>query len=166
MAPVLRTVTRAVIGGASVMAGLYVGARTVTAYEVEWNVLAFSVVVVLGGTLLLARARHRPRESRFGGTVVAATGLLAGMAFPMQHTCCDVVWTVSLGFPLPWTSGYGDTWSQAVEQAWQGPWDALSAILDALFWAYAAILVMLVIDLLRRPGRTVEAAPGAQVTGR
>nr|BFE74137.1 hypothetical protein GCM10020092_074380 [Actinoplanes digitatis] len=68
----------------------------------------------------------------------------------MGQVCCDAAWTVSLGLPMPWSTGGGDTWSQAVGDAWHGSWDPVSALANAIFWAYAGMIVAIAADLLRR----------------
>ncbi|RSM69446.1 hypothetical protein DMB66_10610 [Actinoplanes sp. ATCC 53533] len=149
----LLAAARVLAGGGSILLGLYLGSMNATAYEAEWNVSVFSGVLIVGGTTLIAQARQRPRASRAGwiaGAAVGAVGLLASIVTPVQETCCDAVWVVSLGLPLPWTTGHGDTWSQAVGEAWRGTWDPVSAIANAIFWAYAGMLVAVVIDLIRR----------------
>ncbi|MET8152435.1 hypothetical protein ACIBSW_18720 [Actinoplanes sp. NPDC049668] len=149
----LSTAVRALVGGGSVIFGLYVGGMNAAAYEAERNVSVFAAVLIAGGILLIARARHRQRTSRTGwiaGTAVGAVGLLAGIVIPMGQTCCDAFWTVSLGFPLPWSTGGGDTWSQAVGDAWHGAWDPVSAMANTAFWAYTGLAVAIVTDLFRR----------------
>ncbi|MEU7908822.1 hypothetical protein [Actinoplanes sp. NPDC049118] len=153
----LTTAVRALVGGGSVILGLYLGGMNATAYEADWNVSVFSAVAIIGGIVMIAQARQRPRTSRaawIAGTAVGAAGLLAGVATPIQQTCCDAVWIVSLGLPLPWTTGHGDTWSQAVGEAWRGTRDPASAILDAMFWVYAGMIVAAVIGLFRQAKRT------------
>jgi hypothetical protein len=137
------------VGGGSVIIGLYLGSMNATAYEAEWNVSVFSGVVIIGGMILIAQARQQPRTiqaGRIAGTVVATVGLLATMVIPIQRTCCDAAWIVSLGLPLPSTTGYGDTWSRAVHDAWCGTWDPGSTIANAIFWAYAGMIVAVVIS--------------------
>jgi disulfide bond formation protein DsbB len=157
------TAVRVLAGVGSVVFGLYLGGANATAYEAEWNVAVFSVIVIIAGMVLIAQARRRPRTSRAGriaGTAVGAAGLLAGVVTPVQQTCCDAVGTVSLGLPLPWTTGHGDTWSQAVGDALRGIWDPLSAISNAIFWAYTGMLVAVVIGLIR--GAEPETQPRAR----
>jgi hypothetical protein len=69
---------------------------------------------------------------------------------PVQQACCDAAWIVSLGLPLPWATGHGDSWAQAVGEAWRGTWDPVSAISNTVFWAFAGMIVATVIGL-RRP---------------
>ncbi|WP_157751209.1 hypothetical protein [Actinoplanes derwentensis] len=144
---------RVLAGGGSVALGLYLGGMNNTAYEADWRVSVFSAVVIVGGVLLIALARRGLRTSRAGrisGTAAGAVGVLAGMVTPIQETCCDAVWVVSLGLPLPWTIGHGDTWTQAFQDSWHGTWDPVSAFSNVLFWAYAGMIVAVVVDLLRR----------------
>jgi hypothetical protein len=76
--------------------------------------------------------------------------MLAGALTPIQQACCDAAWIVSLGLPLPWATGHGDSWAQAVGEAWRGTWDPVSAISNTVFWAFAGMIVATVIGL-RRP---------------
>ncbi|GAA1653238.1 hypothetical protein GCM10009828_098100 [Actinoplanes couchii] len=73
------------------------------------------------------------------------------MLTPLRQTCCDTVWTVTLGLPLPWTTGNGDTEAQAMHQAWTGPWDPISATANVLFWAYAAAILTQALSHILRP---------------
>jgi hypothetical protein len=149
----LYTAVRALVGGGSVVLGLYLGGMNVAAYEAEGNVSVFSGVVILGGMIMITQARRQPRARPAGwvaGTVVGAVGLLVSMVTPVQQICCDAVRIVRLGLPLPWTTGYGDTWSQAVGEAWRGTWDPVAAMLNAIFWAYAGMIFAVVIGLSRR----------------
>ncbi|MBB4764617.1 hypothetical protein ACFQFC_10450 [Amorphoplanes digitatis] len=149
----LSAAVRVLAGAGSVIFGLYVGGMNATAYEAEWHVSVFAAVVIMGGVVLIARARRRERTSRPGriaGTAVGVVGLLAGTVIPMGQVCCDAAWTVSLGLPMPWSTGGGDTWSQAVGDAWHGSWDPVSALANAIFWAYAGMIVAIAADLLRR----------------
>ncbi|MEU4218606.1 hypothetical protein [Actinoplanes sp. NPDC026623] len=156
----LRTLCTAawvLVGGCCVAIGLYLGGRNANAYEPEWNVSVFSSVVIVGGIVMIAQARQRPRTGRAGriaGAIVTVVGLLAGSMAPMQKTCCDAFWSVSLGLPLPWATGGGDTWSQALGDAWHGTWDPLSAVANAIFWASAGMIVAVVIGLYQRGKRT------------
>jgi FtsH-binding integral membrane protein len=154
----LYTAVRALVGGGSVVLGLFMGGMNATAYEAERNLWAFSGMAIIGGIVMIARARRPLPTSRAGwiaGAAVGVVGLLVSLVIPTQRTCCDAVWRVSLGLPLPWTTGYGDTWSQAVGEAWRDTWDPVSAILNAIFWAYAGLVVAVVIG---RFGRRRELA--------
>jgi hypothetical protein len=158
----LYTAARALVGGGSVILGLFMAGMNATAYQAEWNVSVFSGMAIMGGIVMIAQARRQPRTSRAGwiaGTAVGAAGLLASLMTPMQQKCCDAVWIVSLGLPLPWTTGYGDTWSQAVGAAWRGAWDPVSAISNAIFWAYAGLIVAVAMGLFR--GRSEVDRVGA-----
>ncbi|BCY11116.1 hypothetical protein [Actinoplanes sp. L3-i22] len=149
----LHAVVRVLVGGGSVILGFYMGGMNATVYEAQWNVSLFSAVVVIGGPIMIAQARQQPRRSRAGriaGTAVGAVGLLASVVTPIQQACCDAAWIVSLGLPLPWTTGNGDTWSQAVHEAWHGTWDPVSEIANAIFWAYVGMIVAVVIGLFQR----------------
>lgn len=92
-APRLRAVHTAawvLAGAASVGFGQYVGGTNSTAYEAEWTVTLFSVVAVIGGIVLIAQARQRPRTTRTGriaGALVSAVGLPAGAVIPIKQTC-------------------------------------------------------------------------------
>ncbi len=138
--------------------GLFVGGKTAGEFEPEWNLAVFAVVVISGGVLMIARARRRPRTSR-AGWVAGVAGLVGGMAAPMWHTCCDVVWTVGVGFPMPWAGGFGDTLGQAFREAWQGQWDPVSAVLNAVFWAHVGMIVAAVSGL-RMPTRPAAVTSG------
>jgi hypothetical protein len=154
---ILLTAGRVLAGGGSVLIGLYLGGMNATAYEAEGNVSVFSAVVITGGIILIAQARRRPRLRRaawIAGTAAGAAGLLAAIVIPVSQTCCDTAWIVSLGLPLPWSTGHGDTWGQAVGEAWRGSWDPGSAIANVVFWAYAGMIVAGMIDLVRRGKRT------------
>jgi hypothetical protein len=110
---------------------------------------------------MIAQARQRPwigRAGRIAGTAVGVGGLLAGLVTPVQQTCCDAAWTVGVGLPLPWTTGHGDTWSQAVGEAWRGSWDPVSAIANTIFWGYAGLIVAVLVGLVRRARATRPVA--------
>jgi hypothetical protein len=157
------TVARVLVGGGSVIIGLVLGSTNPAAYAADWNVTLFSAMVIIGGVILLAQARRRPQTSRtawIAGTAVTAGGLIAGAVAPVQRTCCDAVRTVALGLPMPWTTGSGDSWSQAVTDAWGGPWDPVSAIANVIFWGYAGMIVLVLVGLTRRATRhSVGARP-------
>jgi hypothetical protein len=159
----LLTVARVLVGGGSVICGLVLGSMTVAAYATEWDAAVFSSMLVLGGVILLAQARQRPQTSRvawIAAAAVTAAGLAASVLVPVGRSCCDAAWTVALGLPMPWTTGGGDTWSQAVGDAWTGRWDPVSAVADVLFWAYAGMIVLVVVGLARRATRhSVGARP-------
>jgi hypothetical protein len=127
--------------------------------------LLFAAVLILGGTLLVAVPRplnvagvgdvRAPGSVRgwVGGAAAGLVGLTVCAVLPLGHSCCDGAWTVTLGLPLPWTAGTGDTWGDALSQAWDDPWHPLAAAGDAICWAYAAMVVVMVAGLLRRAQR-------------
>jgi hypothetical protein len=159
----LLTVARVLVGGGSVILGLALGGLSVSAYATDRDVAAFSSMVVLGGVILLAQARQRPQTSRtawIAATAVTVAGLVASVLVPVGQRCCDAAWTVAVGLPLPWTVGGGDTWAQSVGEAWSGRWDPVSAVADVIFWAYAGMVVLVVVGLARRATRhSVGARP-------
>lgn len=147
----LHTAARVLAGVGSLALGLWLGGWNATEVEADWRVTLFAVVVAAGGALLIAGARWQARTTRPGriaGVVTAVAGLLAAGLAPAQETCCDVVWVVSLGLPLPWTTGYGDTWSLALQESLTSAGDPLSALLNVLFWAHVAMLVTVAVSRL------------------
>ncbi|MEV6599957.1 hypothetical protein AB0M36_24330 [Actinoplanes sp. NPDC051346] len=156
---------RVVIGCGSVFLGLYLGTRSAFEYAARWNVLLCAGVVIIGGVIVLARVRQRLPPSRkhwIAGTAVAVIGLLVSAFTPVSQTCCETVWIISLGLPLPWTTGHGDTWAQAFDEAWRGTSvsEPVSAIANVIFWGYAGMIATLGLGVNRRAKhRSVDARP-------
>jgi hypothetical protein len=152
----LYTAVRALVGGGSVVLGLVMADMN----AILWP---FSGMAIIGGIAMIAQARQPIQTTRAGwttGTAVGVIGPLVSLVAPTQRTCCDAYWHVRLGLPLPVTTGYGDTWSQAVGEAWRGTWNPVPAILNAIFWANAGLIAAIVIGLFdrRRKLDRVEAA--------
>jgi hypothetical protein len=153
---VLATASRIVIGAGTVALGLVflpLGVQDDIAVDVPF--LIFATVFTIGGATLLALPRLLPASGlpeRLAGAVVTLAGLLTAGLLPVRQPCCDAAYTYSWGLPLPWATGGGDTRGEAAATVWTGPVhvDTVSAVGDVLFWAYAGLLVLVVVGATRR----------------
>lgn len=131
--------------------------------------VAVGAVLAAGGLVLLMphRARLPGRVTAAGAGVVALGGIAAGLLVAENSQGGAFVYLVRRGLPFPWLARGGiaddpDTARRLAESAgWQV--DAISLAADLLVFAYAGMLLVAVVVLVRRTageraGRRVEGA--------
>jgi hypothetical protein len=136
----------------------------------------FGGVVLVGGLALLAAAYRPLRLTWWQWLLVAVAGVAGTAASLLVRTesgCCLFSFHVRSGYPFDftgWSMGFDDVVSvtQAYAAARDRPsevsrsFEAVPMAADALFWAYAALLVVVptrqVIRAFRRPAMAGDAA--------
>jgi hypothetical protein len=118
--------------------------------------LVVGAVLAAGGLVLLMPHRVRlPR--RLGWSVAAGAGVvgtLAGIASSTAQVCCSFAYAEARGFPFRWLSraGLADDPDIARRLVANSSWevDVASMLVDVVVWAYAGILILTVVLLVRR----------------
>jgi hypothetical protein len=151
------------LGALSLVAGLTWVLIYLSAPSID---LVVGVVLALGGLVLLMPHRMRlPRAATWIAAVVAGLGgTAAGIAAGTTTACCMFAYVVDRGFPYPWLQrgGVADdpevARRLAATDAWQA--DVPTLLINVLVWAYAGILVVSLVVLVRRTARkSVGALP-------
>lgn len=118
--------------------------------------VAVGVVLAAGGLVLLMPHRIQlPGRLTFGGAaVVALAGTGAGLLVSGASACCTYAYVVQRGWPFPWLNkgAWGDDAATARLVAMSAQWqvDAISLAADLLVFAYAGMLVVAAVVLIRR----------------
>jgi hypothetical protein len=114
------------------------------------------LVFVAGGLVLLMPHRiHLPGRLTSGAALgVAAAGTIAGLVVGTAQSCCAFVYAMTRGFPFDWLqreAAAGDSATArrlALGSQWQV--NAVGLAGDLVFWAYAGMLVVVLVVLSRR----------------
>ncbi|BCY14941.1 hypothetical protein [Actinoplanes sp. L3-i22] len=127
---------------------------------------AIAVVFTPAGLVLLAAGAtiafwHRLRPSAAFAAVGAVAGAVAGplatLGVRTEQLCCMFGWSEDRGWPSAWLSRWAsaDTPEQARALAIAGGWqpDPVYLATDVVLWAYAGLLVFVVINLAGRAYR-------------
>jgi len=128
-------------------------------------------VLALGGLVLLMPHRIRLPAALTAGTtaLVALVGTAAGLIAGAAATCCTFAYVMQRGWPFKWLSrgGLADDEATARRLADSAGWhvDAISLAADLLVFAYAGIVLVAVVVLVRRRAgdrdeRRVKSAAG------
>jgi hypothetical protein len=118
--------------------------------------VAIGVVLVLGGLVLLMPHRITlPRAATAVVVVVAAlAGTAAGLLAGDRQVCCMYGYVEDRGWPVEWAQrgAVADDPDAARRLAQSADWtvDVLSLAADLVLWAYAGLLLMVAVVLLRR----------------
>jgi hypothetical protein len=124
-------------------------------------------VLTAGGLVLLMPHRIRlPRVAGAAGTGAAAlAGTVGGLAVSTSAVCCAFAYVASRGWPFHWlqrgaVAENADTArSLALAADWQV--DVVALVGNVLVWAYAGMLVVVGVVLVRRarPARDADRGP-------
>jgi hypothetical protein len=131
--------------------------------------VSVGTVLALGGLVLLMPHRIRlPGALTAGATaLVALVGTAAGLVAEAAATCCTFAYVVQRGWPFKWISrgGLADDAATARRLADSADWhvDAISLAADLVVFAYAGMVIVAVVVLIRRragdrDGQRVEGA--------
>jgi hypothetical protein len=113
-------------------------------------------VLAAGGLVLLMphRIRLPGRLTAGGAGVVALAGTAAGLLTGAASTCCAYAYVMQRGWPFPWLNrgGLADDAATARRLADSSGWhvDAISLAADLLVFAYAGMLIVVLVGLVRR----------------
>jgi hypothetical protein len=118
--------------------------------------IAVGVVVALGGLVLLMP--HRVRLPRRPGWLVAlgagVAGTVAGLVASTSAACCSYTYVEGRGFPFTWLSrgATADSLDAARRATASSGWavDAVSLVTSAFVWAYAGLVILTLVTLVRR----------------
>lgn len=129
-------------------------------------------VLAAGGLVLLMPHRVRlPRAVTAAAVgLAAAAGSLGSLAHEVTSTGGMFAYAAARGWPYPWVyrGGSAETPEMARSLALAADWqvDAVRLTADAVFWAYAGLLVVLVAVGVRRAVADRRATPGGTVSDR
>jgi len=126
-------------------------------------------VLAAGGLVLLMphRIRLPGLLTTAGAGLAALAGTAAGLVAGAAETCCAYAYVVRRGWPFPWVSrgAVADDPAGARLLADSAGWhvDAISLAADLLVFAYAGMLIVVVVVLARRTraGRDARRVEGA-----
>jgi hypothetical protein len=131
--------------------------------------VSVGVILALGGLVLLMPHRIQlPGRLTLGGAAaVALAGTAAGLLMVAASACCTFAYVVQRGWPFAWLDkgAWADDASTARLVANSAEWhvDAVSLAADLLVFAYAGMVIVAAVVLVRRTageraGRRVEGA--------
>jgi len=114
------------------------------------------VMFTAGGLVLLMPHRVQLPGAATAGAAgaAAAVGTVAGLVIGSAQICCAFVYAATRGFPFGWLQRgafAGDSATArrlALGSTWQV--DALGLAGDLVFWAYAGVLIVVIVRLARR----------------
>ncbi|MEV7622382.1 hypothetical protein [Actinoplanes sp. NPDC089786] len=118
--------------------------------------IAVGAVVALGGLVLLMphRVRLPLRPAGLTGLGAGVAGTVAGLAVSATAVCCRYAYVEGRGFPFKWLSrgGAADDPETARRVATGAGWDVdwPTLLMSVFVWAYAGLLILTVITLVRR----------------
>jgi hypothetical protein len=130
--------------------------------------VAVGVVLAAGGLVLLMPHRIRlPGRLTLGGAaVVALAGTASGLLMVAASACCTFAYVVQRGWPFAWLDkgAIADDATTARLVANTAEWrvDAISLVADLLVFAYAGMVIVAVVVLVRR---TAGERDGHRVEG-
>jgi hypothetical protein len=144
-----------ILGAVSLVAGL-TWVLLHVASPPDWAGIVEGTIIALGGLVLLMP--HRVRLPRRSAGLVAAGAALAGTVVGLlaksTATCCSFAYSEGRGYPFEWLSrlGTGDSPDTARRVALGAGWEVGVAplLLNVFVWAYAGILILTLVTLLRR----------------
>ncbi|MCY1140761.1 hypothetical protein OWR29_22410 [Actinoplanes sp. Pm04-4] len=116
--------------------------------------IAFHVMLLLTGLLLLGAGRRVGRPTRLAGLaggLVAGLGLVVSALPALSVACCSRGYAVRHGFPFTMLARDPGGWR----------FDLARSVADLLFWLCAGFIVMVAVTRLR-PGRHAAAPPRPQ----
>ena len=117
--------------------------------------LAVGAVLALGGLVLLMPHRiHLPgRTTALAAAAAGIAGTAAGVAGKTAHVCCMFAYIVERGYPFRWLTrgGVADDPEVARRLAATDGWhvDVASLAANLVVWAYAGILVLVLVRSAR-----------------
>jgi hypothetical protein len=116
-------------------------------------------VLAAGGLVLLMphRVRLRPVPSLLGAGASALAGTAAGLLVSTSQLGGLYAYVTARGYPFHWVqrgaSAADPDTARRLADAAQWQLDPAALVGDALFWAYAGLLVIVVVDRARRAMR-------------
>jgi hypothetical protein len=121
------------------------------------------LIYTAAGLVLLMphRVRLPGRLTTAAAAGAALAGTLAGLAAGATQACCAFVYATARGYPFHWLQRGAiaddpDTARRlALGADWHADWVALAG--DALFWAYAGLLIVAVAQIIRGTAPTKNA---------
>lgn len=156
---------RVVTGSLSLLGGLVLLIMELPGGHPEAYFIVFAAVLTAGGIVLLGwQLLDMPgwRTVTLTCAATALAGTAAGLLVTVEKICCMFAYLMRSGYPFGWLhrGAAADTpelaRAAATAQGVRVAWDSLLA--NALFWAYAGLLVVATVVLARRALRGSDHA--------
>jgi hypothetical protein len=149
---------RFLLGAFSLVGGLLWILLNLHAASARLDALIGTVLAAGGLVLLMPHRIELPR--RRTAIVMAATalgGTAAGLSVSKAQLCCMFGYVIDRGWPFTWASkgGVADDSDTAIRLAQSSSWtvDFVSLAADLLLFAYAGMLLVVIVVLVRRARR-------------